>query len=159
MKALASRRLMRLAGRSMFACIACLPHFAGAQTVYKCESSGRVTYSHEPCLNAKVVDTTPTQGLDKWTGQSRKGRDVQAQELNKAFADGLRPLFNESAEERAKRHRRAQLAPAANRECSALDAQLLEGEAAVRASSAPADTRAAEQRLLRTRLRFRELRC
>ena len=52
-----------------------------AQTVYKCESKGAVTYSHEPCMGAKVVDTTPTQGLDKSSGSSRKGADVRQVEL------------------------------------------------------------------------------
>lgn len=36
-----------------------------AQTVYRCEAPGKVMYSHEPCVGAKAVDTTPTQGKNK----------------------------------------------------------------------------------------------
>lgn len=52
-----------------------VPMVALAQkTVYRCESAGKVAYSHEPCVGAREVDTTPTQGLDKMSGHSRKGR-------------------------------------------------------------------------------------
>ena len=44
----------------------------GAQPVYKCKSpQGKVAYSHEPCVGAQVVDTTPTQGLDRSMGFGR----------------------------------------------------------------------------------------
>ena len=80
-----------------------------AQTVYRCKSNGSVVYSHEPCLGAQAVDTTPTQGLDKSSGQSRKGADVQKSETNKAMAEALQPIFGETPAEREKRHRRFKL--------------------------------------------------
>lgn len=48
---------------------------ANAQPVYRSVGKGAVVYSHEPCIGAEVVDTT-LQGLDKSSGQSRKGADV-----------------------------------------------------------------------------------
>lgn len=130
----------------------------GAQPVYKCESKGSVVYSHEPCVGASVVDTTPTQGLDKWTGKSRKGRDVVREEQNKAVADALKPLFNETPEQREKRHRRARLAAADRMECDKLDRAIDAGAGTPGlkqgAAAAPSD-----QRLFEQRRRYRELRC
>ena len=54
-----------------------------AQTVFRCEVNGRVTYSHEPCVGARRVDTTPKQGLDTSNEKSRKGADVRNAEVNK----------------------------------------------------------------------------
>lgn len=62
-----------------------------AQPVYRCKTKGKVTYSHKPCVGAKVVDTTPAQGLDKFTGQSRKGKDVHQHEYNRRFDDAVKP--------------------------------------------------------------------
>jgi hypothetical protein len=100
--------------------------FTGAaQTVYKCESKGAITYSHEPCIGAQVVDTTPTQGLDKSSGSSRKGADVRQIEQSKAMADALRPIFGETPAQREKRHRRFKLPPGDRMECDDLDSRLL----------------------------------
>lgn len=130
-----------------------------AQPVYRCEVAGKITYSHEPCLNAKIVDTTPTQGMDKSSGQSRKENDVRANERNKAMADALKPLFNESPDEREQRHRRFKLAPDVRNECAKLDSRLVEEQAAARGASGAAAVREADAALLSSRLRFRELRC
>jgi hypothetical protein len=129
-----------------------------AQPVYKCESKGGVVYTHEPCLGAQVVDTTPTQGLDKSSGQSRKGADVQKSEHNKAMAEALRPIFGETADQREIRHRRAKLAPSDNLECAGLDARLPTQEAAIRNADKSAVS-TAEAALFKSRQRFRELRC
>ena len=132
--------------------------YLSAQTVYKCESKGSVVYSHEPCLGARAVDTTPTQGLDKSSGKSRKGADVQKSENNKAMAEALRPIFGESAEQREKRHRRFKLAPADNLECASLDDRLPAQETAIRNADKNAVT-GAEAALFKSRQRYRELGC
>jgi hypothetical protein len=139
-------------------CFLMVPTISSAQAVYKCVSKGSVVYSHEPCVGATVVDTTPTQGLDKWTGQSRKSTDVVRTEQNKAFADALKPLLNETPEQRDKRHRRAKLAPAERLECEKLDPAIEAGAGASGLKpGAPAGP--SEQELFEKRRRYRELRC
>lgn len=49
------------------------------KTVYRCEQGGRVTYTDEPCANARAVDVTPTEGLNKWSGQERVAPQLQQQ--------------------------------------------------------------------------------
>lgn len=131
---------------------------ADAQTVYKCGSGGTVVYSHEPCLGAATIDTTPTQGLDKSSGKSRKGADVRANEQNRAMADALRPILGETPQQREKRHRRSKLQPETRMECLALDPRLKTQEAALRGIGEAQKSRA-ETELLKTRARYRELRC
>lgn len=126
--------------------------------VYRCESKGAVTYSHEPCMGAQIVDTTPTQGLDKSSGSSRKGADVRQIEQNKAFADALRPILGETAAQREKRHRRFKLPPRDRMECDDLDSRLLRHEAATRSADKAAAAKA-EADLFDSRKRYRELRC
>jgi PAS domain-containing protein len=46
-------------------------------------------YSDAPCVGAKEIDATPTQGMDKMTGVSRKGADVRRDEHNALMADAL----------------------------------------------------------------------
>jgi hypothetical protein len=46
-----------------------------------------------------------TQGLDKSSGQSRKGADVRDAEYDKAMAEALKPLLNETPKQRATRMR------------------------------------------------------
>jgi hypothetical protein len=129
-----------------------------AQPVYRCETKGKVTYSHEPCVGAKVVDTTPTQGLDKFTGQSRKGKDVQQEQFNRQFHEAIKPLTGKTHEEMAVQTRRYKLSPADQRECRALDERLRSEEAAVRQAS-PGAAPQAEAQLFLSRHRYRELRC
>ena len=113
---------------------------------YKCVTGGKVTYTDEPCIGAKVVDTTPTQGLDKISGRSKKGADVMKTEHNKIMADALRPLFGQTAEERAKSVKRVYLSPQDKLECHMLDGQIL-------------DERTQEVALYQARKRFKDLKC
>ncbi len=129
-----------------------------AQPVYKCKSNGHVVYSHEPCLGAHVVDTTPTQGLDKSSGTSRKGADVQRSETNKAMTKALEPIFGETAEPYELRHKRFKLPPNDRTECATLDARLSAQETAVR-NAAKGEAAGAEAALFQSRKRFRELGC
>jgi len=145
----------RIAIVSLFALTALT---CAAQTVYKCESKGAVTYSHEPCMGAQVVDTTPTQGLDRSSGTSRKGADVRTTEQNKAFADAMRPILGETQEQWDKRRRRFKLSPAERSECQNLDGRLVKLEAGTRAADKPTAAQA-EVSLFESRKRYRELRC
>jgi len=131
---------------------------AGAQPVYKCEANGKVVYSHDPCLGAAVVDIAPTQGLDKSGGTSRKGDDVRRSEHNRAMSEALRPLLRETPQEYEKRHRRARLLPEEKLECAVLDAQVPSQEQSAR-TAAPGAKDEANAALLKSRMRFRGLRC
>jgi hypothetical protein len=153
--ALKSRWVFRFATGGLIATAALT---CEAQAVYKCESKGTVTYSHEPCLGASVVDTTPTQGLDKSSGQSRKGADVRSAEHDKAMAEVWKPLINETPDQRARRVRRHKLPVEERLECENLDGRLLKLEAQTR-SAGKAATVQAESNLFTSRKRYRELRC
>jgi hypothetical protein len=129
-----------------------------AQTVYRCEAKGKVAYSHEPCVGAKPVDTTPTQGLDKSSGKSRKGADVRRAEADKAFGDAIRPITRMDDQQRETMRRRLKLQHAAKLECTRLDSRLASEEAAERTAS-PQDLQAAQLALFESRKRYRELTC
>ncbi|CAN5190773.1 hypothetical protein BH10PSE16_BH10PSE16_39050 [soil metagenome] len=97
---------------------------AQSQPTYKCVTAGKVAYSDEPCVGAIVVDTTPTQGLDKITGTSKKGADVQKIEFNKAMAEALKPVFNETPDQRSQRHKRSKLLELDKLECGRLEGEI-----------------------------------
>lgn len=122
----------------------------GGAMTYKCVTGGKVTYTDEPCVGAKVVDTTPTQGLDKITGVSKKGADVQKIEFNKAMAEALKPLFGETPEQRAQRHKRSNLSEKDKLECWNLEGQI-QGKKVMDARE--------EVSLYQARKRFKDLKC
>lgn len=129
-----------------------------SRTVYRCEDGQKVHYSDTPCLGAKKVDVEPTRGLNKSAGREQVGQDVRREKQNEMMADALRPILNETPEQRATRHRRFKLEPAAKLECARLDIQLPRIEEQER--SATKDTLPFVQKdLLESRARFRELRC
>lgn len=140
-------KALDLACATLVAFFGLLGHSFAQAPVYRCESAGKVAYTNEPCLGAKIVDTTPTQGLDRTSGTVRKGTDVRRDETNKQLADAMRPLFNETPEERKRRHHRAKLSESVRAECLALDPQI---------GGSPRDH---ESALLRNRQRYRELGC
>lgn len=117
----------------------------GALT-YKCVTGGKVSYSDEPCVGAKVVDTTPTQGMDKISGTSRKGTDVMKAEHNKIMADALKPILGQTPQERATAIKRFDLSPKDKLDCYTLDGQIL-------------DPRMQEVALYQARKRFKDLKC
>ena len=132
---------------------------AGAQPVYKCQSAnGSVVYSNDPCLGAKVVDTTPTQGLDKSSGRSLKGAEVNRAENRKVFADALKPLTGMDAAQLDQVGKRQKLGADAQRECGALDRQLVAQERDSRTTD-KSDAARAELLLFESRKRFRDLGC
>lgn len=129
-----------------------------SRTVYKCEEGNKVRYSDAPCLGAKKVDVEPTRGLNKSTGRERTGNDVQREKYNELMADAMRPLLNETPEQRAVRHKRFNLEPSAKMECARLDAQIPRLEAEERAAKDETLKRV-QQGLLTSRTRFHQLRC
>lgn len=158
-------RLQRLSGRRLPICRLGLA-IAGlllctqvlAQSVYRCEANGQVSYSHEPCLGATVVDTTPTQGLDKSSGTSRKGSDVRREEGRRMLSEALRPLAEVSPEQLELNARRRKLPHDVQVECSTLDRRVPGLEAAVEKST-PETRESAEARLFVSRSRYRSLGC
>lgn len=129
-----------------------------SRTVYKCEDGKRVHYSDTPCLGAKKVDVEPTRGLNKSTGHERTGQDVAREKNNELMADALRPLLNETPEQRATRHKRFKLEPAAKQECARLDFQIPQLESQERTATRVA-LPAIQQDLLVARTQFQRLRC
>jgi len=146
--------------KSLLTCLVLtLPAVALAQkAVYRCESAGKASYSHEPCIGAREVDTTPTQGVDKMSGHSRKGADVQRREQNEAFATAIKPLTGMTPEQYRKFRHRNQLTPNDQRECVRLDAAIpvLKQQTA---STPTADRAAVEVDLYKARKRFNDLNC
>ena len=129
-----------------------------SRTVYKCEDGKKVYYTDSPCLGAKKVDVEPTRGLNKSTGREQVGRDVQREKQNELMAEALRPILNETPDQRAMRHKRFKLEPAAKTECSRLDGQiprLVEQERSATRENLPA----VQRELLSLRSRFHHLRC
>lgn len=150
---------MRTLGRlAVLAGALCVSAGSQAQTVYRCEVNGKVAYSHEPCVGAKAVDTTPTQGLDKSSGVSRKGADVRRAEFDKMMGEAFRPITGLDDQQRATLHRRFKLTHAAKAECAWLDTRLESQEAAERTAQ-PEALKRAQQALFESRQRYRELRC
>ncbi|WP_100084374.1 DUF4124 domain-containing protein [Acidovorax delafieldii] len=145
--------------RTFLAIMACtlLATTASAQ-VYRCEHGGKVTYSDEPCVGAKVVDATPTQGMDKMSGRTRKGADVLRDENRKAVDLALQPLTGLDHEQMNVERRRHKLSAGDKSTCRNLDRQLPELDARV-ARSAANQKQEAETDLYKARKIFFALKC
>ncbi|RYH40188.1 MAG: DUF4124 domain-containing protein [Alcaligenaceae bacterium] len=132
--------------------------FATPPTVYRCETSGKVNYSDAPCVGGKVVDVTPTQGVDKMTGRSLKGDDVRREERRSMFDQMTRPIHGLSHGEMNVLRRRQKLSTADQAQCVSLDLQVpaLEAQAARATGSAKGH---ADVQLYQARRRFFNLKC
>lgn len=126
--------------------------------VYRCDSGGKVTYSHAPCLNAQAIDTTATQGLNSMTGQRKPSADVRRSENQRAYGEALYPLTRMSPQTYAREVNRHKLLPEDRLQCSALDLRLPGLEASARNASA-SNKAPSERTLLEARQRYYELRC
>lgn len=131
---------------------------AASAQVYKCNVTGTVTYTDEPCLGAQRVDVTPTQGVDKLTGTSRKGADVRAAEYNRRMAEALKSVFGETPEQRATRHKRGRLTPTEQGTCYDLDRILHRLERQERETANAAHQRT-QAELLEKRSQYRQIGC
>ncbi|WP_399696513.1 DUF4124 domain-containing protein [Xenophilus sp.] len=141
---------------SLALALAALP--AASQQVYRCESGGKVAYSDAPCVGAKVIDATPTQGMDKMTGRSRKGREVQREEFHREFDKALRPLHGRSHEEMDTLRKRVYLSSRDQQQCARLDGLLPNLEADAARATGPAKARA-DVDLYKVRKQFFDLKC
>lgn len=137
----------------------CLGFAAHAQKpVYRCESGGRVSYSDEPCVGAREIDATPTMGMAKMTGITRKGADVRREEHDAAMANALKPLTGMTPDQYRVYKRRFKLSPTDRMECARLDSSL--PGLKQRATSTPtSDKAAAEVELYKARKLFNDLNC
>ena len=148
---------MKIALACLAAASVVLP--AAAQPkVYRCETSGKVSYSDAPCVGAKVIDATPTQGMDKMTGQSRKGREVQREEFNREFDKAFRPLHGRSHEEMDVARRRMLLPAKEKALCASLDDVLPSMEADAGRATSEAKARA-DVDLYKARKQYFDLKC
>lgn len=135
-----------------------LAHPCGAQQVYRCDTGGKVAYSDAPCVGAKVIDATPTQGMDKMTGQSRKGREVRRDEFNREFDQALRPWHGRSHDEMNTLRKRVYLPTRDQQRCTQLDRLVPALE--VEAATAKGEGRArADVDLYNARKQFFDLKC
>jgi hypothetical protein len=104
---------------------------AGAAPAYKCAGRSGVTYSDRPCTGARVVGAQAPRHSDPW---------------------------RVPPQDRATIARRAPLSAQARQECRSLDATLREQQAMVKARG-PAVTLEEEMPLVRSKKRYRELKC
>lgn len=131
---------------------------APSRTVFKCEINGKVVYSDSPCLGAQRLDIQPTRGIDKSTGTERIGKDVRQERSDEQIAKAWEPIFAETPEQRAKRHRRAALKPEARTQCSRFDQEITLAEQTER-SATGAMLSDVQSDLMRLRQQYREFRC
>lgn len=129
-----------------------------AQNIFKCEQNGKVVYSDAPCLGAKRVDIQPSRGLNKSSGTERIGADVRREIHNEQMADALRPIFGESADQYAKRHRRATLSAKSQTQCERLDQQIPAAEKA-EAQTESGSLLQTQQHLLHLRTQYIDFKC
>jgi hypothetical protein len=129
-----------------------------SRTVYRCEEGGKVIYSDAPCLGAKRVDIQPTRGLNKISGSERIGADVRAEQNHEQMANALRPIFGESAAERAVRHKRARLSPEKAHRCYELDREIAQAEQR-EIMAKGADLKSVQSELLVNRQSFHRMGC
>lgn len=131
---------------------------AFGQQVYRCETAGKVSYSDAPCVGAKVIDATPTQGVDKMAGQSRKGREVQRDEFNRQLDGAIRPLTGRSHDDMNVMRKRVHLPAKDQQQCARLDGLLPTIEADALAARGEAKARA-DVDLYKARKQFFGLKC
>lgn len=129
-----------------------------AREGYRCEIDGKVTYSDDPCPGGARVDVTPTRGMDRMAGQRQMSDEVRRERFNETMAEALKPLFNETPEQREKRQRRSRLDPKYQSECLALDRKIPQAEEA-EARASPDRKPQAQDTLYRLRKQYRDMRC
>ncbi len=134
------------------------PAALAQKPVYRCETGGKVSYAHAPCVGAKEIDATPTQGMDKMTGPSRKGSDVLRHEREAMMGKALQPLTGMSPDQYRIYQKRYKLSPQDRHDCARLDAALPALNLQVATASA-AGQALADVELYKARKRFDDLHC
>jgi hypothetical protein len=130
-----------------------------SRTVYKCQQDGKTVYSDSPCLGAQRLDVEPTRGMDKSSGRSRVGADVQRERINEAVATAVRPITGMSADQFEVARRRVSLPAAQQRACKQLDQAIPSAEAEERAAPPGPSLAAAQRKLYDLRVAYRNGRC
>jgi hypothetical protein len=130
---------------------------SASRTVFKCMVDGKVTYSDSPCLGAQRLDIVPSRGMNKSTGRELSGADVNRERHSEMMSEALRPLTGMNNEEHAKATRRYRLSQQAQLQCRGLEQQIAMDEA--QGQKARGADNVLQQRLLKSRTRFREIGC
>lgn len=106
----------------------CLLFLAGttalSQPIYRCEHQGKIGYSDEPCVNAKVVDVLPTEGAHSLSGKKTWNAQSQQAEARKIMDNALMPLTGLTHEEMKVKRRRVKLSAQDKLECAWLDTKI-----------------------------------
>lgn len=116
------------------------------QPIYRCEYQGKIGYSDEPCMNAKVVDVLPTDGAHSFSGKRTSNAGSRRAEFQKAMDEALMPLTGLTHEQMKVERRRMKLSGQDKIECAWLDTR-------INAKSAN------EVTLYQVRKRYFDLRC
>lgn len=130
---------------------------APSRTVFKCNASGKMVYSDEPCRGAERLDITPTRGLNQITGKERTGSDVAKEKYREMFSDALKPVTGLNREQYEATHRRFKLSAEDKKACSNLDT-LLEKLEKKGGSGVEFKAEQDEEKYV-ARKKFRDLRC
>ena len=121
---------------------------ASNNIAYKCTINGKTSYSDAPCADAKVVDTTPTDGLNSMSGKKVWTPEAQRKHFEKGFDEAIKPMTGKSHEEMNVMRRRLKHEPAAKKRCYELDDEI------------PALERGTDKdRLLNARTEYYRLKC
>ena len=131
---------------------------APSRTLFKCQDKGKIIYSDSPCLGAEKLEVEPARGVNKLSGKTRIGSDVQNEIHREMIAEAIRPLTGLSAKQFEVEVRRHKLPGAAQQECRRLDQDLVSTEFEEKRTSQNT-LRDVQARLFLMRQRFRELRC
>jgi hypothetical protein len=131
-----------------------------SKTIYKCMEGKKVIYTDEPCIGGTVPEIVPTQGLDKATGKSLKGKDVQAIEHREMWVDNfMNPAFGIGRGQYKVMTERQKLPPKDKDECYQLDSKLIANQDAEKKAVGKAAIDKAQLELYVTRKRFKDLKC
>jgi hypothetical protein len=146
----------------MVMAISCISYAAmdKSKTIYKCMQGKKVIYTDEPCIGGTEPEIVPTQGLDKESGKSLKGKDVQALERREIWHENfMKPLTGMSREEYKILTERMKLPPKDKEECYKLDSKLINDKEALKTSIDKTTREQRELNLFETRKRFKSLKC
>jgi hypothetical protein len=128
-----------------------------SRTIFKCENGGKIVYSDNPCLGAKVLNIQPSRGLNKSTGRIATGADVHREQIQEMYADAIRPLSGLNRDQYKTVHHRVNLSQESKNRCAYLDKQIPIA-ASETFPNVPEKT-ISDQILLELRMQFRDLRC
>ncbi|WP_143059598.1 DUF4124 domain-containing protein [Giesbergeria anulus] len=116
------------------------------QPIYRCEYQGKIGYSDEPCMNAKVVDVLPTEGAHSLSGKRTSNARSRQEDLIKGIDNAVMPLTGLTHEQMKVERRRMKLPAQDKFECTWLDTKI---------NAKNAD----EATLYQVRKRYFDLRC